>query len=154
MRNTTKQVITPNWIRPNLENERGELERVISEFLAEEPTDNNIRKIKDLLESSPIMELFDKEWESLENTESFHDVKPNHIEDAEKITEEYNQDLSPENKRNFKKILDGFIQGKEIEAPIILKNKEGKLHLVSGNTRLMIARALGVRPKVVMGQIT
>lgn len=37
----------------------------------------------------------------------------------------------------------------EIDAPIILR-KGGTLHLVSGNTRLMVARALGKTPKVVI----
>lgn len=151
---TREREIAPNWVRPNLQNEKGEIERVIKDFLLEEPNEENIKRVLTIFETSPLVELSDEEWEVLENTDSFHNVKKNHIEDAERITEGYNQELLPENKRNFKSILDGFIQGNEMEAPIIIKNGEGKLHLISGNTRLMVARALAVRPKVMIGQIT
>lgn len=153
IQDTREQEIVPNWVLPNLQNEKGEIERIIKDFLLEEPSEENIKRVLAIFETSPLVELSDEEWEALENTDSFHNVRQNHTEDAERITEEYNQELLPENKRNYKNILDGFIQGNEMEAPIIIKNKEGKLHLVSGNTRLMVARALGVRPKVMIGQI-
>jgi len=142
----------PLWIRPDLHKERGEIERAASEFLGLEPTDQNIEKILGILQTAPLVPLSEDEWEQLHNTDSFHNVRPGIIEDAEQITETYNQNLSPENKRDFRVLLDGFLNGKQMKAPVILKNMEGETHLVSGNTRLMIARALRMQPKVIMGE--
>jgi len=144
--------ITPEWTRPNLENERGEIERAIREFLSEEPTKENIDRIIRVLERAPLSDLSDEEWSMLENTDSFHNVRAGRIEDAEHLTEEYNRELPPKDKRDFGGLLSAFKQGGVMEAPTILRNK-GILHLVSGNTRLMIAHGLNNQPKVVIGDI-
>lgn len=145
--------IAPQWIRPNVQNERGEIKRAIQEFLSEDSTEENIKRVLAILESSPLLDLSDEEWAALENTDSFHNVRVGHIEDAEQINERYNQELKPENKRDFEALLGAFRVGRPMEAPTILKNK-GKLHLVSGNTRLMIARALNGQPKVIIGEVS
>lgn len=145
--------INPNWIRPNLFEEKGEVERTVKEFLGMEPTEENIKIIMDAIESAPVVDFSDQEWELLENTDSFSNVRPGHLEDAEKIVEEYNLKLTPENKRDFKNILNGFQNGGKMKVPTILRDMTGKLHLVSGNTRLMISRALNIRPKVVVGKL-
>ncbi len=143
---------SPEWIRPNLQKERGEIERALREFLGKKPTPENVSAIVTIFESAPIVELSDEEWKLLENTDSFNRVRPGHFEDAEMIIKEYNLELDDENKRDFKKILMGFYGGK-MEMPAIIRNQNGKLHLVSGNTRLMISRAMNIRPKVVIGKI-
>ncbi|OHA18904.1 MAG: hypothetical protein A2836_00755 [Candidatus Taylorbacteria bacterium RIFCSPHIGHO2_01_FULL_45_63] len=142
-----------SWIRPNPNKEKGEVERVVKEFLNLEPTDENVNRLIEIIQEAPVVELGEEEWEQLNNTDSFHNVRSGHLEDAEEITEEYNQKLSQNNRRNFKKLLDSFTFGKEMEVPVIVKNKEGVTHLVSGNTRLMIARALGIKPKVIIVEI-
>jgi hypothetical protein len=142
----------PEWIRPNIEKERGEIKRVVSDFLSQEPNAENIETVIQLLENSPLTELSDEEWAMLENTDSFHNVSAGDIAGAERINEEYNQELLPENKRDFASLLEAFQNGNNMEAPTILK-ANGVLHLVSGNTRLMIARALNIRPKVIIGEI-
>lgn len=145
--------INPDWIRPDLQEERGEIERVIVEFLKKEPNAENVSAVVSALESAPVVDLSDEEWELLENTDSHLDnVRPGHIEDAEKINNIYNLELPPENRRDFKKTLAGFLNGSKMKMPTILRDKTGKLHLVSGNTRLMISRALSVRPKVIIGK--
>ena len=144
--------VAPRWIRPNLDNERGEIERVIREFLLEKPTEENINRIIHIFENAPLSDLSDEEWSALENTDSFHNVRAGRIEDAEQVSNEHEQKLPPENKRDFAGLLNAFKQGGAMEAPTILKNK-GILHLVSGNTRLMIARGLNNRPKVLIGDI-
>jgi hypothetical protein len=145
--------IVPQWIRPDLQNERGEIERVIRDFLSEDPNEKTITNIIAILEGSPLIDLSDEEWSLVENTDSFHGVRAGHVEDAEQLTEGYNQELKAENKRDFNGLLNSFKQGRDIEAPTILKSK-GILHLVSGNTRLKIARGLNSRPKVIIGQLT
>ena len=144
--------IAPQWIRPDLYNERGEIERVIQEFLSEDITEKTIRRVISVLESSPLSDLSEDEWSVLENTDSFHNMREGHIEDAEQLNEKYNQSLQSENKREFGALLNAFRQGSPMEAPTILKYN-GVLHLVSGNTRLMISRGLNVRPKVIIGEI-
>ena len=151
--NIPEGVKIPEWIRPDLQNEAGELERVVRDFLGREPNAQNIAQILGFLENSPIVELSDADWELLENTDSFHQVVPGQIETARNINQKYNEKLAAENKRDFESLLGSFFQGNKIECPTILKNKEGKLHLISGNTRLMIARALKIRPRVIIGEI-
>jgi len=143
--------IAPEWVSPSLENERGEIERAIGEFLSEESTEENISRIVHMFEQASLSDLSDEEWSVLENTDSFHGVRAGHIEDAEQFNEEQNQALKPEDQRDLKALLAAFQEGASMEAPMILKHK-GILHLVSGNTRLMIARALNIRPKVVIGE--
>jgi len=96
---------TPDWIRPDLQEERGEIERVIVEFLKKEPNTENVNAVVGVLKSAPIVDLSDKVWELLENTDShLGNVRPGHIEDAEKINDIYNLELPPENRRDLKKI--------------------------------------------------
>jgi len=142
----------PRWVRPDLQKERGEIERAVREFSGEEPNVENVQRVFDALKNAPMVELSDEMWAALDNTDSFHNIIPGHIEEARQITETYNQELPPQNRRDFGAILNGF-KGGAMEAPVIIKNKEGALHLVSGNTRLMIARSLGVKPDVIVAEI-
>ncbi len=143
----------PDWTRPDFQKEMGELERVLQDFIGKEPNTQNLVHVLEILNNSPVIELSDTDWEQLENTDSFHNVGLGQIEEARKICEGYNKELEEENKRNFEALLEGFQQGNKMQCPIILKNSEGKMHLMSGNTRLMIARALGIRPKVIIGDV-
>jgi hypothetical protein len=144
---------TPEWIRPDFHNERGELERVVRDFLTKDPTPQNIAEVIEVLNRAQVIQLSDVDWELLENTDSFHNISAGQIEEARRKCERYNEELEEENKRDFEAILNGFRQGNKMECPLILQNSDGKLHLVSGNTRLMIARALGIRPEVIIGKI-
>lgn len=150
-----RRKVNPDWIRPNLqeEKENGEIARVIVEFLKKEPTTENITIIIGALESAPVLDLSDEEWELLENTDSLISVRVGHIEDVEKYVEKRNSKLPPEDRHDFKKILNGFQNGSKMQMPAILRDASGRTHLVSGNTRLMICRALNVRPKVIIGKL-
>lgn len=139
------------WKRPDISRERGEIERVVQGFLGLELNEENMRKIAKILNEASMVELSEEDWESLENTDSFHNIRQGHLEDVEAKINEYNQELDPELKRNYEKHLYRFRNGIAMECPTIVK-KDGVLHLVSGNTRLMFSRALGVRPKVVIGE--
>ena len=145
--------LTPHWIRPNLRNEIGEIQRVLESFLDIEPSRENVIKLVQTLEVSPLVELTDELWEKLENTESFHEIQKGDFQAVEKITEEYNKDLPEDRKRSAKNILDGFRNNQPMEVPTIIENEEGGIHLISGNTRLMTARALGIRPQVIISKL-
>lgn len=144
-----RKKITQNWIRPNLENERDEIKRAIYEFLDRLPTEEDVNEITKVIEVSPMVSLSYDDWRHLNNTDSFRVVRTGFLEDAKKITEENNLKLLPENKHDFENILSGYENGSPMECPIIMRNK-GKLHLVSGNTRLMISRAKNIYPKVII----
>ncbi len=143
----------PEWVRPNIAGETGELKRVLTNFLGKSQDVESVSALAKILENAPVVELSDEDWELLENTDSFDKVKPGEIEKAREICEEYNKELDSDTQRDFHGLLENFYKGSKMECPMILKNQEGKLHLVSGNTRLMIARALGVRPEVIIAQL-
>lgn len=141
-----------NWIRPDPEREKGEIERVLCGFLGLELNEENFKRLVSIIEKAAIVELSDEAWEILENTDSFHNIRTGHIEDVEKITEDYNRDLPQEKRRSVAMIKEGFMSGREMQLPIIVMNIKGIMHLLSGNTRLMVARALGIRPKVIIAK--
>jgi len=148
-----KVKVGPEWIRPDLQEEIGEIERVIVTFLERELSLENTNAVISALESALVVDLSDEEWNLLENTDShLGNIRPGHIEDAEENTEAKLK-LHPENPHDFKNILSGFINGSKMKTPMILRNKTGRLHLISGDTRLMICQALSVRPRVVIGKI-
>lgn len=76
-------------------------------------------------------------WEMMENTDSW-DIKS--LEDARKYAEEYDRDIGS--------IIKGFESGDSLPAPIVLIKPDGVPYLVAGNTRLMVAKGLGVVPQV------
>jgi hypothetical protein len=141
-----------NWVRPNLQNERSEIERAVSEFVGIEPTHENVERVIESIGTALISNLSEADWQKLENTDSFENVRPGHIEDVERIIETYNKDLSRGTQRNVSLLVGGFKSGNEMETPVILESESGYLHLVSGNTRLMVARVLNIQPKVIIAK--
>ncbi|MDB4940262.1 MAG: hypothetical protein JWO40_687 [Candidatus Doudnabacteria bacterium] len=141
----------PFWVRPNPEKEQGEIQRAVQEFLKVQPSGEVLQQVIDQINISPIVDLADDTWSLLENTDSY-DIRPGFLEDAENLTEEYNSQLSVENKRNFKALVQGFKRNQPMEVPIIIKSND-RLHLLSGNTRLMISRALSIKPKVIIAEL-
>ena len=73
------------------------------------------------------------------------------IDDDYKPKKFWTLNTEPEFGRSYEKHLNRFQNGIPMECPTIIK-KDNKMHLVSGNTRLMFSRALGVRPEVVIGE--
>ena len=81
-------------------------------------------------------------WGRLENTESHEFDK-----DEWRIVKEVSE--AQERVRDWQKFKTLEEKGVPIDAPIILKCGD-TYHLVSGNTRLMVAHALGITPKVLL----
>jgi len=52
--------------------------------------------------------------------------------------------------RDWKSIKDAYERDTSMEAPIIAKLPNGIFHLISGNTRLCVARVIGLIPKIVL----
>jgi hypothetical protein len=125
----------PNLFKyPNIVNEQGEFERVGTEF----GIDTSV--LEYLAQNGELAELSEDVWQILENTDSL-DISPG---DYGKVDE-----LSKQVGRDWETIHEALESGKTIEAPIVMKHEE-KYHLVSGNTRLMVARAMGIRPTVLL----
>ena len=82
-------------------------------------------------------EMSDSVWSQLQNSDSW---KIESMEEAEKI--------SNLRDKNLASIIGAIIDGKGVPAPIVLFLSDRTPYLVSGNTRLMAAKALGSVPEV------
>lgn len=117
---------------PNLEVERGEFRRVASTF----GIDDSVLLYQAEHEGS-MVKLTDAIWSQLSNTDSYQIAADGH-EAASEIAATYSRDYHAIAEQMYVEPID---------APIIMKYGD-TYHLVSGNTRLMAARAYGVTPNV------
>ena len=127
---------TVSWYKPLMSEEHEEMERT-SEDLG-----IDLHEIEDEYQKGSLVELTDNIWGKMENTDSWGIES---LEDARRYAEDYGKDIE--------RIVEGFESGEELPAPIVLIKPDGVPYLVAGNTRLMVARALGVTPKVVMVRV-
>lgn len=138
----------PSFIKPSLKDEYGEIERVSSIFQNENKADF-IATFIEKASNTALSTLSEDQWKNLENTDSF-DIGIGEWDKVAEHIDYINQETGAQ--RDWKDIREKMEQGKELDAPIILKYNN-TLHLVSGNTRLMVARALGVLPEVLFVEI-
>ena len=122
-----------SWYKPDLSEEHEEMERTSEELGID------LQEIIDGYKNGSLEKLNNDIWQMMENTDSW-DIKD--LEEARRYAEEYGKDIE--------NIIDGFKKGKELPAPIVLIKDDGAPYLIAGNTRLMVAKALKVVPKVVI----
>ncbi len=134
-----KKIFNETFIFPSIEKERGEIERVAHLFSTAN-TDEFVSKFIEVAQVSELKPISEEEWLKLENTDSI-DISNGDWEGVRKNAESV--------KRDWETLKTKIESGENLDAPIILKIGE-TLHLVSGNTRLMISRALGIVPKILM----
>lgn len=120
-----------SWVSPSLEEEEEELVRLADEEGLDMPS--LLREAH----RAKLRALKDSDWQRLEGTDSY-DVSS--VNEATHIAEGYGRDVDS--------VIQGMVQGAGIPAPIVLERTDGSLTLVSGNARLMAARALGLSPQV------
>lgn len=120
-----------NWIIPSLKEEIGEFERVTNTFGLQ------LSSLISLFETGTVEDLDDETWSKLENTDSWGTIK---LEQAFEAAEQ--------NERDAQALLEAFRAGRPMQTPIVLVFADGGVYLVSGNTRLMLCRATGERPKI------
>ena len=106
---------------------------------AAEETGLDPDEVKAAFSLAKTTELSDKDWEKLENTDSWETTT---VAKAAKAAEEY--------QRDWRRVVDGLTSGAEMPRSIVLKKPDGTTTLVGGNTRLMVMRALGIRPEVMV----
>ncbi len=125
------------WVIPSFRKERGEIERVAEHFGLD---DLFVEKFLSHEATAVLVPLTDEIWCKLENTDS-DSVKSGDWEFVAKCAEQVHRD--------WQTLKDQMLVGSEMDAPIIY-HSNGTYHLVSGNTRLMVAKALEVTPHVVI----
>ena len=128
---------------PDLEAERGEIERVANEFSQD---DHNVfvEQFMERAKGSPLITMELDMWSMLENTDSY-DISPGDWDTVDNHAVAGNPDR-PRNWQYFRLMIENE---ENLHAPIVCQ-KNGRLHLVSGNTRLMVARALGKAPQILL----
>lgn len=134
---------TASFTFPNVEMERGEIERVAVEFAETDPavfTTQLVERSK----GAGLITMSEEMWSTLENTDSY-DIPSGDWE----AVEHHSAAGHSEAPRDWQKLKSKMENGESLDAPIIC-HKAGRFHLVSGNTRLMVARALGQIPQVLL----
>jgi curved DNA-binding protein CbpA len=132
-----------HFVKPSISSEVGEIQRVAEEFGVKNKN-SFIFQFIEIAESSPLVTLDDDMWSKLENTDSW-DVTPGSWDDVAGYADQVG--------RNWEYLKQIMEDGQELDAPIIAKMGEA-YHLVSGNTRLMVARAKGITPQVLIVDIS
>ena len=136
----------PHFKFPSFEHEEGEIERVQQHFQIK--MEDFVKKFLEKARAGKLVRLSDEVWDMVENTDSHSDNILRGDWDTVATCSAANE--VPRDWESKKKALQSGIP---IDAPIIARQGD-TLHLVSGNTRLMVARALGVRPDVLIVDIT
>lgn len=117
-----------NWHKPDINEEREELDRQTEE-LGLEP-----ESIYDAFDAGSLILLDDDTWRRLENTDS-NDPSLN----WELIRSWRDKDVD--------NIISAIKEQASLPAPIVLES-DNKAYCVAGNTRLSIAKLMGIVPKV------
>ena len=126
-----------------LKAEMEEIERVTQYLNREEKMDVSVEDVYNAFDDASEVTLPTKVLEKLENTEA-NTIKKGDMKKVTQIAKKYNK----ENPLVLKKAL----QSGDYKRPLILKFGD-RFHLVAGNTRLCTAAAMGMKPKVLIGEI-
>jgi hypothetical protein len=132
-----------NEIRPDIEGEMDEFQRISQDLRRDEKIDVSVKELVRSFEGLKEQTLTDDVWPKLENTES-NEIEKGDIEAVNDIAKMYN-------KTNPKKLIKAIKSG-EYKRPLILKMGDRYI-LIAGNTRLCTAAAMGVNPMVFIGEI-
>jgi len=130
-------------IKPDIKGEMDEFQRLSQDLRRDEKIDISVEELVRSFEGLKEQTLTDDVWPKLENTES-NEIEKGDIEAVNDIAKMYN-------KTNPKKLIKAIKSG-EYERPLILKMGRRYI-LIAGNTRLCTAAAMGVNPKVFIGEI-
>jgi len=137
MNNDDFPTLSP-FIAPDVFAELGEFQRVGELFGIDSATLMYVAQTE-----GELVLLRNSVWEQLGNTDSHN------IDAGDWDTVAHHSDAV---KRNYIDLRNKIQVGHQIDAPIILKYRS-EYHLVSGNTRLMVSRALGIMPVVLLFEV-
>ena len=131
-------------VLPDLLAEAGEIERV-AEHAGEDPkkfTEHFLTKAR----VSSLVELSPRMWAELKNSDSFGV----HFGAWDEVAK---RAAAHTGGRDWKSLRRTMENNTPVPAPVVAR-LSGELHLVSGNTRLMVAKALGKIPHVFLVDLT
>lgn len=126
------------------QDEMDEIERAAQDLSRDNKIETSVKEILNVFKKAKETKLDDKVWEKLENTES-NEIKKGDMDKVIDLAKKYN-------KSSPLKLKDALLSG-EYRPPLILKFGN-RYHLVAGNTRLCTAAALGLNPKVIIGDLS
>ena len=137
--------MAPNFRKTTYNTELGEFERVARDFSGESDVafSENKKALGKFYSKSGLSELSEALWKKLENSDSYS------IQNIDDIKKAVKGNLASSGNRDVENVVKEFMSG-SVRAPIILRyNLNNNYTLVAGNTRLMVARMLRVKPKCV-----
>ena len=130
-----------NWKKVAYNDELAEFERTARAFTtADNDIKTNVATLKLKYKTAKLKTLSLSDWKRLRNTDSYMTET---IESAQKSIKRNGEP------RNLISIINEFITG-SVRAPIALQLSDKSLYLVAGNTRLMVARFLDIKPRIVV----
>ena len=130
-------------VKPDLKGEMDELQRVVQDLSRDENIETTVKELVNAFNDSTEEPISDDVWSKLENTES-NEIKKGDKKKVIELTKKYNKSSPKE--------LSKAIKSGNYKRPLILKFGD-RYHLVAGNTRLCTAASLGIKPKVLIGEI-
>lgn len=132
-----------NKVRPDIEGEMDELQRVAQDLSRDENINISVEDLVKTFNKSNEETLTNDIWDKLENTES-NEIEKDDWDSVMKIARKY--------KKTNPKKLKRVIENGDYKRPLILNLGERYI-LVAGNTRLCTAAAMGVEPKVFIARV-
>lgn len=130
-------------IKPNIEGEMDEFQRISQDLRRNEKIDISVEELVRAFEGLKEQTLTNDIWEKLENTESNEIVK----DDWKAV-----YGVAKMYKKTNPEVLKKSFQKGDYKRPLILKMGDRYI-LIAGNTRLCTAAAMGINPKVFIGEI-
>ena len=125
------------------QDEMDEIERAAQDLSRDDKFQTSVKDILKVFNKAKETKLDNKVWNKLENTES-NEIKKGDMNKVVVLAKKYN-------KSSPLKLKDALLSG-EYRPPLILKFGD-RYHLVAGNTRLCTSAALGLNPKVIIGEL-
>lgn len=127
-----------NWTRTSFADEKEEFLRTAEFFSDAKQKNENYKILEKNYKTAKLLPLNDRDWSKMQNTDSWD------TDTLEKI-----QKVVKKVPRRVETVINEFFSGR-VRSPIALRLGDGILYLVAGNTRLMIAKMLEVKPKVMI----
>lgn len=126
------------WLKPNFNEQKDqeEIERACGELKSECSIDIGHEDLTKLFKAGDLVDLKDKTWKRIKNTESLK---------CEKIRDVL--EVAKRNKKKVRGVMAEFIEDR-VRAPMLLQLPDGDIWLVNGNTRLCISHVFDIKPKV------
>ncbi len=126
-----QQVQGPQWIEPDVEIESDGFNHTAESF------GMSPAKMMDAARQGQLVELPFSIWGQIENSDSFDAGSLSAVDARAKGQG-----------RDTASLKQAYSTGARMPAPIVWWREDGSYYLIAGNTRLMLAKAFGLRPKV------